>query len=330
MEELDSPLRLRKEHGVERQGPHITALEAASKRFAPTTVEVAALSAQLYARIVALAPDEIWFPLGVGENPDHVRTSRVCMTLLNAEKAYFESKRVSLYEDLSVFDAFVGHAERVLAVHRRTGVLRQVDEDITTVFSDKVRATSLYGSQWDMPRSEGPRMGDMIARVTASANLAPRSGRKLERRYEVVQIPRLPVYGEVAFHPVDLAAAKVALAPWIRIRPYVERLTIFNPGSFGSWRIGVDVLRGAFPNATIDVVATEDYFWETSTAAAPSITAVRACEGDFPSLLERVAQDDLVLLIGDPAALRGAAHLKIVRTPTFGDAITALSELVAE
>jgi len=308
MDELDFPVRVRAEQPTEAQGPNLVPLLAAAKRFGPSAAELADLSARLFARVLALAPDELWIPLGVGENPDHVRTALACLTMLHTEARFFDDRRVSLYEDLSPLPAFVGHAERIVAVHARTGVLRRIEEDISSVVSDKVRAVALYESQFDMAASSRP-MSNLSALISASTDGPTKT---VEVRYEIAQRPHVPAFSEIAFRPLALIAAKLALAPWIRLRRRVTHIAVFNAGVFGNLARGREVLSRAFPNAELELFAEE--------------AVLRA------TLERRTANDTLVLIIGARASLRDADLLpqSAVISPSFGDAIMALQELVSE
>jgi LmbE family N-acetylglucosaminyl deacetylase len=312
MDELDFPLRVREEIGLSPT----PGVREAVKRFAPTPAAVAALGHRILARVEQLAPDEVWIPLGVGENPDHVLTSRSCLWMLHQAPAVLRGKPVCLYEDLGPFPLFAGHIERILAVHRRTGALREIEEDVTAVFPDLLRAVSVYASQVDMSPSARPMSG-LASMMDAFAAPSRGSSRRIERRYAVVQPPRIPAHGEVVFRPIDLTAATVALAPCVRRRAELRRVVVFNAGSFGDFARGAQVLAATFAAATIEVYATPDYFTEIASSRVDRVTAHQAEERDFGRLRAALPVDCLTIVIDASSAVR-----------SFGDAIMAFSELV--
>ena len=332
MDELDFPVRLREEQHLDATGASLAAVLAAAKRFGPPPAEVTALAERIFARVRAVAPEEVWLPLGVGENPDHVRTALACLQMLCTEATFFADKRLSFYEDLAPLPHFAGHIERIIAVHATTAKLRRVEENIGAVVADKVRAVSVYASQFDMEPSSRP-MSNLSALLTAGAS---DGAGPTEVRYELSAPPRVPPFGAITFRPAELAAAKVALAPWIRVRSRVRRVVVCNQVAFGRWPLGLEVLSRVFPNAAIEVLAAADHVMETSTASSPRVSCRAMPSGvegldpvpDVPPA-ESVAFETLVLLIGGGDVGRRAAPTGRVACASFGDAIMALDELTA-
>jgi LmbE family N-acetylglucosaminyl deacetylase len=329
LDELDFSVRLRE--GVHPPRWPDPPLFEAAKHFAPTEAEVRTQAARIWDRVRALEPDEIWMPLGVGDNPDHVLISAACLQLLNTEPDFFDDRRVCFYDDLPL-PMWAGHAERKLAVYRRTGSLRLINEDVTNVFADKLRAVALFASQWEMAPSPHIR-SNIAALMTASAAAAPQRERKVERMYEVTQPPRRPAISEIAFRPLDLVTTMVALSPWIRNRLAAERVVVLSTTSFGLWSVGAEVLTRAFPNAVIEVFVPEAHLWETSKLSSSQIVARRAEVDELRAVAEReLARDALVLVVGDRTLLAGLqiAAQRCVFTTAFGDAMVALGELISD
>jgi hypothetical protein len=168
------------------------------------------------------------------------------------------------------------------------------------------------------------------ALLTASSTSVVAPKRKLETHYEVARVPKLAPFGELAFRPLDLAAAKLALAPFIRHRLIAKRVALFNTTSFGRWKLGFDVLRYVFPNAKLEIVAADDHAWEVSNEPALSVQQLPTSE--LAAALDQMPADGaLTLAIGDANVFAGSRNVghACIRIPTFGDAIMALQELVS-
>jgi len=146
----------------------------------PAPSEVEQLASQLLAEITSLAPSELWIPMGLGDHVDHRLTRSACLRMLAANREQFSQVRVSMYEDVP-YSTAVDQAAKICAELTKLGMrmVRQT-EDITAVFDEKLRLSSVYASQFKLSYIE-PALRRIGARESGSPEKT-RRGLSFHRR----------------------------------------------------------------------------------------------------------------------------------------------------
>lgn len=117
-----------------------------------------------------LKPDEIWFPLGLGDHVDHKTTRSACLELLSPGIAYKECLKVRLYEDLPY--SSVAHRQLIQAAFAGVGSkLEKNRVDISAVIQSKIDVCSVYLSQFKI-EFIAPELIKAGALVASKANFS--------------------------------------------------------------------------------------------------------------------------------------------------------------
>ncbi|MGH9448890.1 MAG: PIG-L deacetylase family protein, partial [Terriglobia bacterium] len=158
---------------------------------APNPQDVRSLAGTLAENLKALAPDELWIPMGLGDHIDHRTTRSACLMVLAEARQQFEGLPVSLYEEVPYAGAS-GHASQIAAALARCGShLVRATEDITDAFEEKLRLVSVYASQFK------PSYIDAVIRRFAESE-GGRAGKFAEAYHRLEGTPRLPLESSLA------------------------------------------------------------------------------------------------------------------------------------
>jgi LmbE family N-acetylglucosaminyl deacetylase len=254
----DAPLRFRPS---ERWSP--TTFEKFSEvpqnfvNLFPNAKEVSLLAGQLMRELKVLAPDELWIPMGLGDHLDHRTTRSACLLMLAEARDWFSGVPVRMYEDLP-YASTLGHAVQIRATLATCGTrLARATEDITDVFEEKLRLSSIYASQFKLSYIE-PMLRTFAGREGGAA------GRLAEVYHRVDGGPRLPLESHLSRDWAGLAALDKELRSLLQKRTECRRLVVMAlpSGHLGNWKTDCESLVAAFRNSDLYVYASADVAWQ--------------------------------------------------------------------
>jgi LmbE family N-acetylglucosaminyl deacetylase len=224
----------------------------------PDPKEVSLLAEQLVQELSVHAPDELWIPMGLGNHVDHRTTRSACLLMLAEARNRLSGVPVFMYEELP-YAAMLGHAAQIRAALSDCGtrVVRGT-EDITDVFEDKLRAVSVFASQFKVSA-----MAPGIRRVAAREACA--EGKLAEAYCRLEGEVRLPLESRLSFEWAGLATLGSHIRELRQDKKERRRLTVIAlpSGSLGKWKRESASLAAAFPTADIRVYAPESMAWQT-------------------------------------------------------------------
>jgi hypothetical protein len=178
------------------------------------------------------------------------------MALVEARER-FKSVPVLMYEDLP-YSGEPGHAA-LISTTLATGGTRLVRtiEDITDVFEEKLRLSSIYASQFKLSYLE-PMLGGFGRREGGW------DGRLAEVFHRVEGERCLPLESNLSRDRAGLQALGEALRSLLQKRMKCRRLRVMAlpSGHLRDWRIDSESLVSAFPNADLCVYAPADMAWQ--------------------------------------------------------------------
>ena len=222
----------------------------------PSPRDVRVLAEQLSQTLAVREPDELWIPLGLSNHVDHRTTRSVCLLMLVEERRRFSAIPVSIYEDIPSVATY-GHGPEIRVALAEYGTrLVRTTEDITDVFEEKLRAISVYASQFKMSYIEPIVRG--VAEQEAIA-----TGRLAEAFYRVEGEVHLPPESRLSRESAGLMALESGVRTLVTNRTKHRRITVMALpfGSLGQWESDSKSLRAAFPNADLLVYVSEDIAW---------------------------------------------------------------------
>jgi hypothetical protein len=224
----------------------------------PDPKETALIAEKLMQELNLLAPDELWIPMGLGNHVDHRTTRSACMLMLAEAPNRFSGVPVVMYEELP-YAAMLGHAAQIRTALSDCGTrLVRGTEDITDVFEDKLRAISIYASQFKVSAmAPGIRR---LARLQAST-----AGKLAEAYYRLEGQVRLPPESRLSFERAGLATLGSEVRGLRQDKRECRRMTVIAlpSGSLGKWKRESASLVAAFRNADLRVYAPENMAWQT-------------------------------------------------------------------
>lgn len=224
----------------------------------PDSREVSLLAEQMLHKIDALAPDELWIPMGLGDHFDHRTTRSACLLMLAEARHKFAGVPVVMYEDVP-YASFIGHAAHIRTVLAAKGThLVPCTEDITDVFDEKMRLVSVYASQFK-PAFMEPKVRALAEREGGGG------GRLAETYYRVEGEVRMPLESSLSREWAGLGALRRSLKSLASRATECRRLVVVAlPSShLGVWSANRDFLLAMFPRAAITLYAPEDMAWQT-------------------------------------------------------------------
>lgn len=223
----------------------------------PNPKEVSLLAGQLMKELTSLAPDELWIPMGLGDHVDHRTTRSACLLMLAQAREQFASLPIVMYEDVP-YANIAGHGAQIRVALAECGTrLVRATEDITDVFEEKLRVVSLYASQFKLSFME-PTIRGLAEREGGGA------GKLAEAYYRLEGEVYLPLESHLSREWFGLAALQTEMRMLLMDRTKCHCLTVIAlPSShLGKWKTDTESLLAAFPNAELNVYASEDVAWQ--------------------------------------------------------------------
>jgi LmbE family N-acetylglucosaminyl deacetylase len=208
--------------------------------------EVAAL---LWTTVQPIEPDEIWFPVGVGNHFDHRLTRDACLHMIATHWDVLSSKQLLLYEDLPYAWEDPQSAYKLTDLLSRHGAkIERTPVDITSVFEEKINCLKIYASQWKVSALR-PKIEECARQA-----LADRRGYG-ESLWKLREPPRSPLPPLVTVKGMAQDRLETALGLLSKRRLRIRRLSILIAHAVGQWADHAASLLRLFPSATIDVLA---------------------------------------------------------------------------
>ena len=143
------------------------------------------ISAALTKSLIALEPDEVWIPMGLGNHLDHKTTRSACLKTLSSTHDLKSSLSIQLYEDLPYSRPV--HCAQILKAFKDAGTQLVVETvDISDVFDLKMKAVGVFSSQFKLPMM-APRLERAASEVAKSAGFASAGERcyHLQRPFQI-------------------------------------------------------------------------------------------------------------------------------------------------
>jgi LmbE family N-acetylglucosaminyl deacetylase len=227
----------------------------------PNPKEVSLLAEQLTQELTMLQPDELWIPMGLGDHLDHRTTRSGCLMALVQGRERFLNVPVLMYEDLP-YSGEPGHAALIRTTLASCGTrLVRAAEDITDVFEEKLRLSSIYASQFKLSYL-GPMLGGFARREGGS------EGRLAEVFHRVEGERCLPLESNLSRDQAGLMTLGAGLRSLLQKRTKCRRLRVMAlpTGHLRDWKTDSESLVSAFPNADLCVYAPADMAWQAQDA----------------------------------------------------------------
>jgi LmbE family N-acetylglucosaminyl deacetylase len=222
----------------------------------PNQQDVSQIAEKLKRALAALSPDEIWIPMGLGDHVDHRTTRSACLRMLADSPEMFSKIPVEMYEEIP-YERAVAQAAQIESALASTGTrLSKGVEDITDSFDEKLRAVSVYASQFKLSYME-TRLREAAQRVGGAPG-------KLGEAYRRVEGPlRPPPESRLSRNFAPLAALQTNI-PLIANTTARRRLTLITlpSGHLAKWKANSEMLATAFPNADLRVYVSNNVAWE--------------------------------------------------------------------
>jgi LmbE family N-acetylglucosaminyl deacetylase len=255
MEERDATLRfLPPEAWARHARKRLLSSFKAWTTFGSSREELSSLASRIRDAVIALEPDELWVPLGVGWNIDHLRTRDACLAMI-AQEPQTACPRVLLYEDGAYISRCRGHAAQIVRAFSRAGwTLTRRTEEIGSVFEEKMRVVSVFESQLDSSATE---------RAFRKAQRTAGNGSLVEAVYELSPASRPPAPAELSYKWELLEDLRRRLGPWVEGRRDWKRIVVLGFSPFGRWEESMRLLLQVFHGATLTVFVSSRHAWET-------------------------------------------------------------------
>lgn len=222
----------------------------------PNQGDVAQVAEKLKRALAALSPDEIWIPMGLGDHVDHRTTRSACLRMLADSPGAFSKIPVEMYEEIP-YERAVAQAAQIESALASTGTrLSRGVEDITDSFDEKLRAVSIYASQF--------KLSYMETRLRETAQREAGAPGKLGEVYRRLEGPlRPPPESRLSRNFAPLAALQTNIPPPANTTA-CRRLTLIAlpSGHLGKWNANSEALAAAFPNADLHVYVSNNVAWE--------------------------------------------------------------------
>jgi LmbE family N-acetylglucosaminyl deacetylase len=262
LEWSDSPIRLfPSAEWSEKTIRRFTSAPQAFVKLCPHPEDVTLLAEQLFKAITELVPDELWIPMGLGDHIDHRMTRSACLRMLADHREWFSGKSISMYEDLP-YALSNGHAVQIRKALNETGAsLFRRTEDVSDVFEEKLRLSSVYASQFKPSYMEPAlrKFGEAESGVC---------GKFSEAFHELVAVSSVPNEPDLSRECDGLrilqSEAKKLTSADIKFR----RMTVIAlpSGQIGQWQNIQRSLAESFPNSTFCIYASSEVAWQIESA----------------------------------------------------------------
>lgn len=225
--------------------------------YIPEPGEVSLLAEQLFQELELLAPDELWIPMGSSNHGDHRTTRNACLLLLAQARQRFSGVPVLMYEDLP-YAGVRGHADLIRGALSEHGMrLSRKTEDVTDVFDKKLRAISVYASQFKISFIE-PK----IRRLAESEGDS--QGRLAEAYHQLEGPVALPPEPQLSRECRGLVALRTGLRSLGARETNLRHVAILAlpSGSLLRWGADSESIAKAFPGTRFRVYAPEQMAWQ--------------------------------------------------------------------
>lgn len=223
----------------------------------PDPGDVSQLAERLGDILSALAPTELWIPMGLGDHVDHRTTRSACLRMLAGARERFAHVPVVMYEDVPYASHTATQAAQISAALASNGMrLVRCTEDITDVLEEKLRVASVYASQFKLSYI-GPKIRQLAEREGGSTGTFAEAYHRLEGE------PCLPCEALLSRDWFGLARLRTEICQLLAKRIECRRLTVMAlpSGHLGRWKNDRESLLAAFPNAEIRVYVSEEWVW---------------------------------------------------------------------
>jgi hypothetical protein len=223
----------------------------------PNPGDVSLLADRLLQILSVLDPNELWIPMGLGDHVDHRTTRSACLRMLAEARDQFSDVPVVMYEDVPYASDSVSQVAQIRVALAGCGThLVRCTEDITDVFEDKLRAVSVYASQFKLSFI-GPRIRQLAEREGGA------EGKFAEAYHRVEGKPCLPREVLLSRDWLGLARLETEIHRLLAKQTACRRLTVMAlpSGPLGRWKTDSESLVTAFPNADIHVYLPEEAVW---------------------------------------------------------------------
>ncbi|MFZ0758685.1 MAG: PIG-L family deacetylase [Candidatus Sulfotelmatobacter sp.] len=225
----------------------------------PDRKDVALLAEQLTQTLTALAPDELWFPMGLGDHIDHRSTRNACLLMLAEGRDRFSNIPVVMYEDIP-YSTTVGQVPQIrAAIASSGGRLIPDKENIEDVFEEKLRLASIYASQFKISYME-PTLRKLAESAGGGIDRFAEAYHRLEGK------PGVPPETELSRDRTGLAALQNNISVLLSAVAQRDQFTVMAlpSGHLGNWKSDKDSLAAAFPNARLCIYVSDDVAWQTA------------------------------------------------------------------
>lgn len=261
----------------------------------PDPKEISVLKDKLRIELEKLEPDEIWIPMGLGTHLDHRTVRSACVAMLSEWNGRIEGSSVCIYEDLPYNRPSLASQIRE-SFERHGSVLQRCTEDITDVFEEKLRAVSVFASQFKRSYME-PRIRHSAERGDRGAE-----GRLEEVYYRVEGGITSPPESEMAPNRDELERERRRARSLSGDPAKFRRFEILATPSanLGRWRADCDRLLALFPHAVIRLVLPEEMRWQIFEPGNERIEIVvsgRGVSGWIREALKLLVRPGAVLLV---------------------------------
>jgi hypothetical protein len=178
--------------------------------------------------------------------------------MLAEARQRFSGVPVLMYEDLP-YAGIPGHAEQIRAALSEHGArLVRNTEDVTNVFEEKLRAISVYASQFKLGFME-PKIRRLAEREGSAPGKLGEAYHRLEGQVLLPPEPRL------SRECAGLTAFQSGVRALVRDRTKCRRVTVMAlpSGSLLRWSKDSESVVAAFPDTDFRVYAPEGMVWQT-------------------------------------------------------------------
>jgi LmbE family N-acetylglucosaminyl deacetylase len=208
--------------------------------------------------------DELWMPLGVGAHTDHELARNACLRALLEEPALAEGRELRFYQEVPYGAHDPGYTPRLVRTLEQAGAsLAAEPVRIDGAFEAKLRLLTVFGSQFKL---EALRPG-----IEECARLASGGVGRSELLWRVERLPRIvdPLSLYVDAPVIEKVAA--SLSRWSRRHRHAARMRVLLLVPPGRWAEDLEVLLREFPDAALEVFASDGSAAEVADHPSPRV-----------------------------------------------------------
>lgn len=208
--------------------------------------------------------DEVWIPLG-GPHTDHDLARSACLQALREDPTPLEKGVVRFYQEVPYAARYPAYTANVVdALTRRGAGLEPEVVPVASVFAEKLRLVSLYGSQF--------KLEALREDIEASARLAAGDGGLAERLWRLERLPGpFEPWAFAAAGDPAVGRAASRLGPWVRRHGRADRIRLLLLVPAGRWAEDLDELLRAFPEARFEAYVAPAAAAEVAALDSPRV-----------------------------------------------------------